>query len=440
MRAHIAAALLLGLLSTAGCQKTKARSQDQSPPTTSTASGSAAPGAAEANAAAPTGPAKDIDSKDILARPTKAADVQVKHVLVGWKDLAATYQGQMDPRAAARSNDAAAQLALDTLAKLKAKPGDIDALVKELSEDPGAQTGEPYRIKEDTPFVPPFKELSLRLKENEAGIVKTDFGYHVILRVPPPAPDPLESAEILKRPAGTEKVWFQHVLIGWKDSRGNRDPRAQARDKAAADKLASDTLAKVAAGGDMGKLMKELSEDADSKDNARAYDVDPASGMVEPIKDLALRLKLDEAGLAKTPFGWHVIKRVAEPPPPPPDSLDSVAILKRAPTTEKAKVKHILLGWSEVSTEDPRGKGRTRAQLETLVKATIKKLQGGAKIEPLMKELSEDPGSAASGTDYEVTPTAGLVPPFKELSLRLKVGEVGAVKTDFGIHIIQRVE
>jgi len=32
------------------------------------------------------------------------------------------------------------------------------------------------------------------------------------------------------------------------------------------------------------------------------------------------------------------------------------------------------------------------------------------------------------------------VEPFKNLSLRLKPNEVGVVKTDFGIHIIQRVE
>jgi peptidyl-prolyl cis-trans isomerase D len=134
------------------------------------------------------------------------------------------------------------------------------------------------------------------------------------------------------------------------------------------------------------------------------------------------------------------MKRVPPPPPPPPDPLDSADILKRKPETDKAKVKHILLGWTEVHASDDRGKNRDRATLEKLVKETIAKIKGGAKIEPLMAELSEDPGSAKTGTSYDVTPDAGLVPPFKNLSLRLKVGEVGAVKSDFGIHIIQRVE
>ena len=78
--------------------------------------------------------------------------------------------------------------------------------------------------------------------------------------------------------------------------------------------------------------------------------------------------------------------------------------------------------------------------LEKLVKETVGKIKKGTKIDELMKELSEDPGSASSGQSYDVTPQAGLVEPFKNLSLRLNLNEVGVVKTDFGIHIIQRVE
>ena len=42
--------------------------------------------------------------------------------------------------------------------------------------------------------------------------------------------------------------------------------------------------------------------------------------------------------------------------------------------------------------------------------------------------------------DAPASPDAGLVEPFKRLSLRLELNEVGVVKTDFGIHIIQRTE
>jgi len=125
---------------------------------------------------------------------------------------------------------------------------------------------------------------------------------------------------------------------------------------------------------------------------------------------------------------------------PAADPLTSTAILKRTPETAHAMVKHILLGWTEVHADDARGKSRDRPTLEKLVEATVARLKKGDPIEPIMAELSEDPGSAASGIPYEVTPEAGLVQPFKDLSLRLKVGEIGVVKTEFGIHIIKRME
>jgi parvulin-like peptidyl-prolyl isomerase len=427
----LAAAVLLAL---PACEQQKSKLDDMTskPISSSGSAGSAAAGTAI-----------DIDSKDILNRKESAKEVQVKHILIAWKDLDKVYQGRMDPRAQKRTNEEAAKLAQDLAAKLRANPDQIDQLIKENSEDPGSLSGDPYPVKADAPFVPEFKALALHLKEKEVGIVKSRFGYHVMERVPPPPPDPLESADILAREPEKGTVHFQHIVIGWKDSQaakaGRGDPRAMERDKAAADTLAKELLGKVQAGGDMAALMKQYSEDAQSKDDAHSYEVSPDSQMLEPLKNLALRLKEGEAGLVKSPFGWHIIKRV---PPPPPDPLESADILKREPVTQKAKVKHILLGWKDNGGggRDPRAQKRDRAALEKLVKDTVAKLKKGDKIEPLMKELSEDPGSAKTGEGYDVTPDAGLVEPFKNLSLRLNVGEVGVVKTDFGIHIIQRVE
>jgi len=458
MRTHHTVVTLILLIGMAGCQKASkdkpaagsggsgqgsgqavATGSGQGSGSGSATAAQAGSGSAGAMAPAQADPPKDIDSKDILARTETAPSVYVKHVLLGWKDL--NRPGKPDERAAKRTNAEAAALAQEIAGKLKANPDSIDALVKESSEDPGALTGEPYNVKADTPFVPEFKTLALRLKEKEVGIVKTTFGYHVIERVPPPPPDPLESLDILARKPDTGTVKIQHVLIGWKDSpaakTGRADPRALARTKADADKLAKEVLGKVRANGDMAKLMKEFSEDPGSKDSARAYDVGADSPLVEPFKNLALRLKLSEAGMVKSPFGWHVMKRV---PPPPPDPLESADILKREPVTTKAKVKHILLGWKEVHADDPRGKNRDRKTLEEIVKATLANLKKGTHIEPLMADLSEDPGSATSGESYDVTADASFVEPFKKLSLRLKVGEFGVVKSDFGMHIIQRVE
>jgi parvulin-like peptidyl-prolyl isomerase len=372
----------------------------------------------------------DINSKDVLARPDEAREAYVRHILFGWGELAGNYH--IDDRAKDRTQEQAARLAVKMAGELRRDPHQIDALIEQYSEDPGSK-GEPYHVQADAPFVPQFKALALRLHENEVGIVETAFGYHVMLRIAPPAPDPLESADILARPAEAGPVIVQHVLIGWKGHAAG----ASSRTKAEADQLATEVLAKVTAGGDMAALMKQYSEDPGSKDNAHTYEISEHTAIIEPVKNLALRLHVGEAGLVLTNFGWDVMKRV---PPPPPDSLESTAIMKRAQVTDHAKVKHILLGWAEVHADDERGKKRDRKTLEKLVKTTVAKLQNGAKIEPLMKELSEDPGSAATGESYDVSPEAGLVQPFLQLSLRLKVKEVGVVRTEFGIHIIQRVE
>jgi parvulin-like peptidyl-prolyl isomerase len=436
------------LLIAAGCRKA---SNDQ-PKGGSNQGSATAPGSggmARGSGSAGSGSAapievKDIDSKDILARTETTPEVYVKHVLLAWNGMTPP-RGRLDPRAIKRSNAETAKLAQDIVAKLKENPDSIDQQMKDNSEDTGAFTGDPYLIKADTPFVPEFKNLSLRLKEKEVGIVKTAFGYHVVLRVPKPQPDPLESADIIGRPGEPGPVYFQQILIGWKDTMlshsGQGDKRASERTKADADKLVKEVADKARAkGADMAKLMKEYSEDPTAKDTGKvdnlAADMQ-INQMFDNFKKLILGLKVDEIGLVRSPLGWHVIKRV---PPPPPDSLDSVAILKREPATASAKVKHILLGWTGAHATDPRGVKRDRAALEKLVKDTVAKLAKGGKIEPLMAELSEDPGSAKDGSTIDVTPTAGLVPSFKNLSLRLKVGEVGVVKSDYGIHIIQRVE
>jgi parvulin-like peptidyl-prolyl isomerase len=379
----------------------------------------------------------DLDSAEILAREDVAPEVLVQHILIAWKDLEPAYRGHMDPRATVRTQADAAKLTESIAAQLRADPAALPALIEQYSEDPGGKTGEPYDVKTDTAFVPQFKKLSLRLAEHEVGIVQTTFGYHVIVRVTPPPPDPLVSANILARPARPGPVLVQHILIGWAKLAQARDPRAQARTKADADKLAVEILAQVRDGADMASLMTAYSEDPSTNTTAKILEVTETTAMVDAFKQLALRLDLGEAGLVATAFGWHIVKRV---PPPPPDKLESAAILKRAPTTEKAKVKHILLGWKQVHASDERGVERSRAALEKLVKETLGKLAKGAAFESLMAQLSEDPGSAPTGISYDVTPDAPLVAPFKNLSLRLKLNEVGVVKSDFGIHIIKRVE
>ncbi len=132
----------------------------------------------------------------------------------------------------------------------------------------------------------------------------------------------------------------------------------------------------------------------------------------------------------------------------PPDvasvsSVISADILAREPVANSATVKHILISWSDLADSfgghlDPRAAKRTKADAEAEVRSLLKQLKDGADFDTLMKASSEDTGSAASGHAFTVTPDAQLVIEFRQLSLRLNVGEYGVVQSDFGFHIIKR--
>ena len=116
-------------------------------------------------------------------------------------------------------------------------------------------------------------------------------------------------------------------------------------------------------------------------------------------------------------------------------------ILAREPVANLAQVKHILISWKDIeSASDPRAQKRTKQEAEALVRSLMTQLKAGADFDMLMKQHSEDPASASSGRAYAVSPDAQLVIEFKQLGLRLNVAEIGVVQSDFGFHIIKRVE
>jgi peptidyl-prolyl cis-trans isomerase D len=131
--------------------------------------------------------------------------------------------------------------------------------------------------------------------------------------------------------------------------------------------------------------------------------------------------------------------------PPPMSPVVSKEILEREPVANTAQVKHILIGWKDLGETyggrlDPRAAKRDKAAAEAEVKALLEQIAGGADFDTLMKSHSEDPGSASTARPYAVRPDAQLVIEFRQLALRLKVSEIGVVESDFGFHIIKRIE
>lgn len=130
---------------------------------------------------------------------------------------------------------------------------------------------------------------------------------------------------------------------------------------------------------------------------------------------------------------------------PPPSQVVTQDILDREPVANTASVKHILISWKDQADAfgghlDPRAAKRSKSDAEAEVKKILEEIKGGADFDGLMKTRSEDPGSASTARAYPVTPDAQLVIEFRQLALRLKVGEVGVVQSDFGFHIMKRLQ
>jgi PPIC-type PPIASE domain len=123
----------------------------------------------------------------------------------------------------------------------------------------------------------------------------------------------------------------------------------------------------------------------------------------------------------------------------------STEILAREPVANTANVKHILISWNDLAEAfggrlDPRAAKRSKADAENEVRSLMKQLQSGGDFDTVMKAHSEDTSSAASGRVFTVTPDAQLVIEFRQISLRLNPGEIGICQSDFGFHIIKRVD
>lgn len=130
----------------------------------------------------------------------------------------------------------------------------------------------------------------------------------------------------------------------------------------------------------------------------------------------------------------------------PVSPVVSSEILARDPVANKVEVKHILIGWKDVGRDgtpsDARAKEREKSEAETIVKTVVGQLRAkAAEFDDLMKQYSEDPGSAAGARPYTVAhDDVNFDSDFRLLSIRLEVGEVGVCESQFGFHIIKRIQ
>jgi hypothetical protein len=104
----------------------------------------------------------------------------------------------------------------------------------------------------------------------------------------------------------------------------------------------------------------------------------------------------------------------------------------------EVKVRHILITWkgkSDVAT--PKDPERTEEQARKLATELETRAKEGEDFVKLQLEYNED---SIADNVYDVNPTSAFVEPFKKLAASLPPGGVGNCESQFGIHIMKRIE
>lgn len=141
-------------------------------------------------------------------------------------------------------------------------------------------------------------------------------------------------------------------------------------------------------------------------------------------------------------------------PPPENISVDGKDVAydharDAIPKVAKAKVTHILLSWKGKGSVTPKDPNRTQEQAKKLAEEIWQKYNAApdAEKDKVWKELqvkyNEDSGNVHNV--YDVSPSASLVPEFKDVALSTKVGKVRITmeppeKLTYGYHVVRRIE
>lgn len=101
---------------------------------------------------------------------------------------------------------------------------------------------------------------------------------------------------------------------------------------------------------------------------------------------------------------------------------------------DSVSCRHILL---QANNPEDRGEmDELMARADSLKRA----LRRGASFDDLAERFSEDPGSKSKGGFYDFFPRGRMVKPFENFCFENKPGALGAVETQFGVHLIEVME
>ncbi len=116
-----------------------------------------------------------------IIKGQKAEEIGARHILLMHTE------SMRKPPTITRTKEEAKKVIEEVLKKLKEDDADFAALAMEYSDCPSKAKGGDLGSFGKGRMAPPFEEAAFALKEGEiSGVVETDFGYHIIERLPDP--------------------------------------------------------------------------------------------------------------------------------------------------------------------------------------------------------------------------------------------------------------
>jgi peptidyl-prolyl cis-trans isomerase SurA len=232
----------------------------------------------------------------------------------------------------------------------------------------------------------------------------------------PPPPAPQTSLP------PSDEVCAEVIVVQWRGAVGA--PESIARSEEDARQRAEALLHRLESGG------ASFAELARAESDARAsgarggllgtYAHDDWPPQHEAIRERAFALQVDETSeVLRAPYGWVILHRCA---------------------AEHRHTRHVLVRF-QGARNAPEHVTRTRDEARALAAQIRARLVApGADFEAIAREVSED-GSRERGGDMGWLGRGRLAPAYEEAAFALHAGQISEpVETEFGFHVIQRVE
>jgi len=195
------------------------------------------------------------------------------------------------------------------------------------------------------------------------------------------------------------------------------------------------------------ELVKQAAEEAGIEADREAVDAQIQDLRAVFDSDDQFRMKLEADGYTEDSFRRHIERMTAGMIYLDRIRADAADVRDaevetfyeeneyRLTLPERVRVRHILLKWKPLGTQDDRA--AIRAQMQPV----LERARAGEDFAALAREISEDSATRANGGDTGLFPRGTMVPAFEDVAFSLQPGAVSEpVDTVFGVHILKLEE